>query len=107
MGLSSVPTKFCDAMGYALEEIKGKHHSMFTQPAYAKSTEYQSFWQRLSSGESFSGEFRRVGKGGKDVWIHASYNPILDAKGMPYKVVKFATDITEQKLKKRRLSRAN
>ena len=90
---------FCDAMGYSLDEIQGKHHSMFATPEYAKSSEYQNFWQRLNAGESFSGEFRRVCKAGRDVWIHASYNPIFDSKGKPYKVVKFASDITEQKLK--------
>ncbi|WP_284676580.1 methyl-accepting chemotaxis protein [Vibrio sinus] len=89
---------FCHAMGYSLEEIKGKHHSMFAEPDYARSPEYQQFWQRLNAGEFFTGEFRRVGKGGKDVWIHASYNPILDRSGKPYKVVKFASDITQQKL---------
>ncbi|MCI5048932.1 MAG: PAS domain-containing methyl-accepting chemotaxis protein [Rickettsiales bacterium] len=90
---------FCAAMGYALEEIQGKHHSMFADPEYAKSTEYGNFWTRLRNGEFFSGEFQRFGKGGKEIWIQASYNPIMDASGIPMRVIKYASDITEQKTK--------
>jgi methyl-accepting chemotaxis protein len=90
---------FLRAMGYTLDEIVGQHHSMFADPAYRSSHEYKEFWAKLGRGEYDAGQYKRVGKGGKEVWIQASYNPIMDASGKPYKVVKFATDITEQKLK--------
>lgn len=89
---------FLGAMGYTLDEIKGKHHSMFASPEYAASDEYREFWATLNRGEFFAGEFQRLGKGGKEVWIQASYNPILDASGRPFKVVKYASDITAQKI---------
>ncbi len=87
---------FCGAMGYALGEIVGKHHSIFCEPAYARTEEYQRFWQRLSQGEFIANEFVRYGKGGKEIWIQAAYNPITDADGKVYKVVKFATDVTSR-----------
>ncbi len=90
---------FLDVMGYTLDEIKGKHHSMFAKPGYAESQEYKEFWQRLNAGQFEAAEYLRVGKGGKDVYIQASYNPILDANGKPYKVIKFATDITARKVR--------
>jgi methyl-accepting chemotaxis protein len=90
---------FLRAMGYTLEEIVGQHHSMFADPAYRSSHEYKEFWAKLGRGEYDAGQYKRIGKGGKEVWIQASYNPIMDGSGKPYKVVKFATDITEQKLK--------
>ncbi|MDY0028505.1 MAG: PAS domain-containing methyl-accepting chemotaxis protein [Pseudobdellovibrionaceae bacterium] len=86
---------FLSAMGYSFEEIKGKHHSMFVAEDFVSSQEYHDFWQGLRSGEFKSGVFKRQGKGGKDIWIRASYNPIYDLDGKPFKVVKFATDITE------------
>ena len=89
---------FLGAMGYTLDEIKGKHHSMFAEPDFARSTEYKEFWAALGRGEFQADEYKRIGKGGKEVWIQASYNPIKDASGKPFKVVKFATDVTEQKL---------
>jgi len=88
---------FLQAMGYSLAEIKGKHHSIFVDAAYRESGEYKRFWEHLRAGEYQSGQFKRFGKGGKEVWIEASYNPILDANGKPYKVVKFAADLTERK----------
>lgn len=88
---------FLNALGYQLEEIVGKHHSMFADAAYRSSPEYRAFWEKLGRGEFDSGQYLRIGKGGKEIWIEASYNPIFDAKGKPYKVVKFATDITAQK----------
>jgi methyl-accepting chemotaxis protein len=88
---------FLNCLGYRLDEIKGQHHRMFCDPAYTSSGEYAVFWQKLNRGEFDSGQYRRVGKGGKEIWIQASYNPILDATGKVYKVVKFATDITAQK----------
>jgi methyl-accepting chemotaxis protein len=89
---------FLDAMGYTLAEIQGKHHSMFVEPAVREGADYKQFWARLRSGEFQSGEYKRIGKGGKEVWILASYNPVLDEKGEPFAIVKFATDVTQQKL---------
>jgi methyl-accepting chemotaxis protein len=88
---------FLNTLGYTLEEIQGKHHSLFVEPAYKEGSEYQEFWQKLNRGEFENQEYKRLGKGGKEVWIHASYNPIFDKNDQPYKVVKFATDVTEQK----------
>ncbi len=90
---------FLGALGYSLAEIQGKHHSMFVAPAERDSNTYREFWARLNRGEFQSGEFKRFGKGGKEVWILASYNPILDDTGKPFKVVKFASDVSAQKLK--------
>ena len=89
---------FLNALGYSLGEIQGKHHSMFVEPAVRDSAAYREFWAKLNRGEYDAAEFKRIGKGGKEVWILASYNPILDEKGKPFKVVKFATNVTEQKL---------
>jgi methyl-accepting chemotaxis protein len=91
---------FLATLGYTIEEIQGKHHRMFCEEAYTRSNEYQEFWSRLARGEFFTGEYKRLGKGGKEIWINASYNPILDMSGRPFKVVKFATDITESKKRK-------
>ena len=91
---------FCRAMGYGLDEIKGRHHRMFVDPAYAQSADYQAFWDKLRRGESMSAEYRRLGKAGKEVWIQASYNPIFDLNGKPYKVVKYATDATDATARK-------
>jgi methyl-accepting chemotaxis protein len=90
---------FLNALGYPLSEIRGKHHSMFVAPAERESAAYREFWAGLNRGEFRSGEYKRFGKGGKEIWILASYNPILDDAGRPFKVVKFATDITADKLK--------
>ncbi|WP_430473591.1 methyl-accepting chemotaxis protein [Thalassospira lucentensis] len=87
---------FLSVMGYGLDEIRGKHHSMFVAGDYSKSVEYRTFWQNLNQGKFQAGQFKRVGKGGKEIWIEASYNPVLDGVGNPIKVIKFATDITEQ-----------
>jgi len=88
---------FLAAMGYTLDEIKGKHHSMFVEPNLKNTMEYTQFWQKLGRGEYDAAEYMRIGKGGKEVWIQASYNPIKDVNGVPFKVMKFATDITKQK----------
>jgi len=85
---------FLAAMGYALPEIVGQHHRMFVKPEDAQAPEYAAFWRRLNAGEFVAAEFRRVGKGGREVWIQASYNPIFDLKGRVAKIVKFATDVT-------------
>jgi methyl-accepting chemotaxis protein len=87
---------FLKAMGYSLAEIKGKKHGMFVEPSFRDSRDYVEFWDKLRRGEYQSAQYKRIGKGGREVWIEGSYNPILDLNGKPYKVVKFATDITEQ-----------
>lgn len=87
---------FCNGLGYSLNEIVGKHHSMFCEPSYARTEEYANFWRRLAAGEFIANEFVRYGKGGKEIWIQAAYNPITDANGRVYKVVKFATDVTQR-----------
>ncbi|MDR3373924.1 MAG: PAS domain-containing methyl-accepting chemotaxis protein [Ancalomicrobiaceae bacterium] len=89
---------FLNALGYKLDEIVGKHHSMFVEPTYAKSREYEQFWTALRSGTFQAAEFKRIGKGGREIWIQASYNPVT-VGGKVVKVVKFATDITSQKLR--------
>ena len=89
---------FLKTLGYTLEEVKGQHHSMFVDPAYRQSPDYRMFWDKLGRGEYDAGQYKRIAKGGREVWIQASYNPILDANGKPFKVVKYATDITQQKL---------
>ena len=90
---------FLNAVGYRLEEVAGKHHGMFVDDAYRTSPAYREFWAKLNRGEFVSGEFKRFGKGGREIWIQASYNPILDENGQPFKVVKYATDVTAMKLK--------
>ena len=90
---------FLNALGYTLGEVQGQHHRMFVEESFRASVEYRQFWEALNRGEYQAGEYKRIGKGGKEVWIQASYNPILDLNGKPFKVVKYATDVTEQKLK--------
>jgi len=90
---------FLGAMGYSLDEIKGKHHSMFVVPEDRDGAAYREFWARLNRGEYQAAEYKRIGKGAKEIWILASYNPILNEASKPFKVVKFATDVTEQKLR--------
>ena len=90
---------FLDALGYTLSEVQGKHHRIFCDPAYTASQEYREFWEKLSGGDFHTGEYRRISKAGQDVWIQATYNPILDDTGRPFKVVKFATDVTKAKLR--------
>jgi len=88
---------FLKAMGYTLDEIKSKHHSMFVTETFRQSSDYKEFWAKLNRGEFQADEYKRIGKGGKEVWIQASYNPMLDMNGKPFKVVKYASDITPQK----------
>ncbi|MGL9619282.1 PAS domain-containing methyl-accepting chemotaxis protein [Bradyrhizobium sp. U531] len=90
---------FCTTLGYSLAEIEGKHHSLFMPQADRGSAAYRAFWEKLNRGEYQAGEFKRIGKGGREVWILASYNPVMDDNGRPIGVVKFATDITAEKLK--------
>lgn len=90
---------FLNALGYTLDEIVGKHHEMFCESDYTRSSEYKDFWEKLRHGEFDAGEYKRIAKNGQEIWINASYNPILDPDGKPYKIVKFATDITESKIR--------
>jgi len=90
---------FLKVLGYSLDEIRGQHHGMFVDPTFRQSVDYRLFWEKLGRGEYEAGQYKRIGKGGKEVWIQASYNPIMDANGKPFKVVKSATDVTEQKLR--------
>jgi methyl-accepting chemotaxis protein len=85
---------FLKIFGYGLDAVVGKHHRIFCEPGYVETPEYTQFWQRLGSGEYEAGEFKRISKNGADIWLQASYNPILDVEGRPYKIVKFASDIT-------------
>jgi len=89
---------FLELTGYTLDEIRGHHHRMFVDSEYASSAQYQNFWERLGRGEHDVGEYQRMGKGGREVWLQATYNPVFDPHGNPIKIVKFATDITEAKL---------
>jgi len=89
---------FLGALGYSLAEIKGHHHSMFVEPSERDGTAYREFWDALNRGQYQAAEYKRIGKGGKEVYIQASYNPILDLNGKPFKVVKYATDVTRQVL---------
>ena len=90
-------TVFLQTMGYTLDDIKGKHHSLFVEPSYSGAPEYRAFWEKLRRGEYEAAQYKRVAKGGREVWMQASYNPIMDEMGRPFKVVKFAMDITGQK----------
>ncbi|PYE92286.1 methyl-accepting chemotaxis sensory transducer with Pas/Pac sensor [Rhizobium sp. PP-F2F-G38] len=89
---------FCTTLGYELTEIVGQYHHMFVDPTEATSAEYRQFWDALAAGKYDQRQYRRIGKGGREVWIEASYNPVFRG-GKPYKIIKFATDITAQKLK--------
>jgi methyl-accepting chemotaxis protein len=90
---------FLNVMGYTLEEIRGQHHSVLMDPAARQESEYRALWDKMARGEFEGGQYRRVSKDGWEVWIQASYNPIADSQGKPFKVVEYATDITEQKLR--------
>ncbi len=97
---------FLQTLGYSLAEIQGKHHSMFVDPADVASAEYRAFWAKLGRGEYEAAQYKRIGKGGRVVWIQASYNPIFDASGRPVKVVKYASDVTKQVLLSQQLQTA-
>ena len=90
---------FLNAMGYTLAEIQNRHHSLFIEAAAREGDAYRAFWEQLNQGVYQTGEYKRVGKGGREVWILASYNPVLDQRGTPFKIVKFATNVTQQKLR--------
>jgi len=89
---------FLGALGYTRDEIVGQHHRMFMEPAQRESEEYKAFWRRLGEGESFSGIYKRIAKGGREVWIQGSYSAIFDAFGRPCKVIKHAVDVTGERL---------
>jgi len=94
----SANENFLELFGYQLEDIIGKHHRIFCDPAYAQSAAYQEFWHTLAKGELYAAEFKRVTSDGRELWLQASYNPVLDESGKPVRVIKFATDVTESKL---------
>jgi methyl-accepting chemotaxis protein len=87
-------SSFCSTTGYVLNEIVGNKHSMFCDPDYVRSNDYAHFWQRLRAGETFADTFKRFGKGGREIWLQATYNPVFNAEGELYRVVKFATDVS-------------
>jgi methyl-accepting chemotaxis protein len=93
---------FLKTVGYTLDEIKGRHHSLFVEPALRDSAEYRAFWERLGAGQYDAGQYKRIAKGGREVYIQATYNPIYDMNGRPFKVVKYAVDVTAQTVAQRR-----
>ena len=95
----SANENFCKALGYQASEIIGQHHSLFVEPEYVRSAEYREFWAKLGRGEFDAREYERIGKGGRKVWIQASYSPVIDSRGKVLKVVKVASDITQTKLR--------
>ena len=97
---------FCTTLGYTEAELKGQHHSLFVDPEHRASPDYRMFWDKLGRGEYDAGQYKRIGKGGREVWIQASYNPIFDLNGKPFKVVKYATDVTAQVQAARMLQQA-
>ncbi len=97
---------FLDAIGYTLGEVQGKHHSLFVEPNERNAPAYREFWDKLNRGQYQAGEYKRIAKGGREIWIQASYNPILDLNGKPFKVVKYATDVTMQAVMRRKAENA-
>lgn len=90
---------FLDATGYRLSELRGQHHRMFVSPQEAVADSYLSFWKKLGAGHHQSGEYKRIGKSGAEIWLQATYNPVLDLNGQPFRIVKYATVVTAQKLR--------
>jgi methyl-accepting chemotaxis protein len=97
---------FLSTMGYSLREIVGQHHSMFCSPDFVRSRDYAEFWLKLNRGEHHAGRFHRVAKYDRDVWIQATYNPMLDMHGKPSRIIKYAFDITDQVTMERDIERA-
>ena len=87
---------FLKPMGYTLQEVQGRHHRMFVPPEVRASDQYKEFWAGLNRGDFTTGEYKRLAKDGSEVWIQGSYNPIMDEHGKPFKVVKYATDVTKR-----------
>lgn len=98
--------RFLQGMGYSLEQIKGKHHRMFCDPTETTSAEYSSFWKRLQQGEVIAGRFKRIDRHGQVLWLEASYNPVFNAQGKLYKIIKFATVVTDQVAQEQAISQA-
>jgi len=94
----SANDNFLKTFEYELDEIVGQHHRIFCDPDYVESAEYAEFWDKLGRGEYHAADFKRLAKGGREIWLHASYNPVFDSDGKPIRVVKFATDVTAAKL---------
>ena len=94
----SANENFLRLFGYEVNEVVGHHHRMFCDPAYVESDAYAEFWKKLGRGEFHAAEFKRLAKDGREIWLQASYNPVLDSDGKPIRVVKFATDVTASKL---------
>ncbi len=97
---------FCTALGYPLADIVGKHHSIFVDARYRESSDYREFWANLRAGTFQSGRFKRIARDGREVWIQATYNPVLGADGRPYKVVKFAVDVSAAAVNEQRVQAA-
>lgn len=98
---------FCNSLGYTLEELKGKHHSIFCPKDYSDSDEYKEFWSKLKNGDYISAQFNRIKKGGEEIWLQATYNPIFDNNGQVIRVMKIAVDITEKILQSQEIERKN
>ncbi len=98
---------FCNSLGYTLEELKGKHHSIFCPKDYSDSDEYKEFWSKLKNGDYISAQFNRIKKNGEEIWLQATYNPILDNNGQVIRVMKIAVDITEKILQSQEIERKN
>ncbi|WP_083970863.1 PAS domain S-box protein [Actinoplanes awajinensis] len=90
---------FLNLTGYALGDVVGQHHRMFVEDKYAESPEYIKFWEQLAQGEFEVGQYKRIGRGGRELWLRASYNPIFDLEGRPFKIIKYAMDVTESKMR--------
>ena len=101
----SANENFLHAMGYSADEVIGRNHAQFVDPEYARSAEYKDAGAKLNRGEFIAGKFPRYGKGGREVWLRATYNPLLDARGKPYKVIKYAIDVTDSEIERRRLQK--
>uniref|UniRef100_UPI0025F99B89 methyl-accepting chemotaxis protein n=1 Tax=Methylophilus sp. UBA6697 TaxID=1946902 RepID=UPI0025F99B89 len=104
--ITAVNDNFAAVTGYSKQEIIGQHHQMFVESAYKSSPEYKQFWDQLGRGEADDGQYKRVGKGGKEIWLQASYNPIFNDEGKPFKVVKYATDISAKVAEAQAMSQA-
>lgn len=97
---------FLNAVGYSLAQLVGKHHSIFCEPAYTSSPEYQQFWKTLNEGNFVANRFKRIDSSGRDIWLEATYNPVYDNSGKLYKIVKFATLVTDQVQREQEISTA-
>ena len=98
---------FCNSMGYTLKELKGNHHSIFLTEDYSQSDEYKEFWTKLKNGDFISEQFNRIKKNGEEIWLQATYNPILDNSGQVIRVMKIAIDITDKVLQSQEIERKN